>query len=268
MAYVRAVPTGPTYASELAFALDVADQADRISRRYFRSIDLHVDRKADASPVSEADTAIERAIRQRVGETYPDHAVLGEEYGVSQPDARCRWIVDPIDGTRKFVRGLPGFATLLALEVDGEVVVGVASAPALERRWWAARGQGAFANGSPIHVSARADLSAAHVTHGSLEGWVQTGRLAGLAALAARSWGTSGYADFWIHVLVAEGAAEAAVEAQAAIWDVAALALIVEEAGGRFTDVDGIRSITGGSAISTNGLVHAEVVQTLRRLLS
>src|SRR5262249_7385431 len=159
-----------------------------------------------------------------------------------------------------------GFATLLALEVDGEVVVGVASAPALERRWWAARGQGAFAeDGSPIHVSARADLSAAHVAHGSLEGWVQTGRLAGLAALAARSWGTSGYADFWIHMLVAEGAAEVAVEAQVAIWDVAALALIVEEAGGHFTDVDGVRTITGGSAVSTNGLVHADVVRTLRR---
>jgi histidinol-phosphatase len=265
MAYVRAVPTGPNYASELAFALDLAEQADRISRRYFRSTDLHVDRKADASPVSEADTAIEQAIRQRVGETYPDDAVLGEEYGASQPGARRRWIVDPIDGTRKFVRGLPGFATLLALEAEGEVVVGVASAPALERRWWAARGQGAFANGTPIHVSERAVLSAAHVAHGSIEGWVQIGRLAGLAALATRSWGTSGYADFWIHMLVAEGAAEVAVEAQAAIWDVAALALIVEEAGGRFSDVDGSRTITGGSAISSNGLVHDEVVRTLRR---
>ncbi len=228
--------------------LDLAEQADRISRRYFRSTDLRVDQKADASPVSEADTAIEQAIRQRVGETYPDDAVLGEEYGASQPGARRRWIVDPIDGTRKFVRGLPGFGTLLALEVDGEVVVGVASAPALERRWWAARGQGAFANGAPIHVSERIGLAAAHIAHGSIEGWVQIGRLAGLAALAARSWGTSGYADFWIHMLVAEGAAEAAVEAQAAIWDVAALALIVEEAGGRFTDVDGARTITGGSA--------------------
>ena len=259
------MPNGSHYASELAFALDVAEQADRISAGYFRSTDLRVDRKADASPVSEADRAIEQLIRSRIAEAYPADAVLGEEYGASQTGARRRWIVDPIDGTRKFVRGLPGFATLLALEDGGETVVGVASAPALHRRWWAARGQGAYADGLSIRVSQRAELANAHVAHGSLEGWVKAGRLAGLAALAVRSWGTSGYADFWIHMLVAEGAAEAAVEIQAEVWDVAALALIVEEAGGRFTDVDGVRTTAGGSGVSTNGLVHDEVVRTLRR---
>jgi histidinol-phosphatase len=253
------------YASELGFALELADLADGISLDYFRRLGgLRVERKPDASPVTEADTRIEQRLRERIGAAWPADAAVGEEFGASGERARRRWIIDPIDGTRKFVRGLPGFATLLALEDAGEMVVGVVSAPALGRRWWAARGQGAFADdGRPVRVSGVAELGEAHLLHGGIEGFVRTGRLAGLAALAVRGWATAGYGDFWIHALVAEGAAEAAFEAEVALWDVAAVQVIVEEAGGRFTDLRGRPTAAGGSALSSNGRLHDEVLRVL-----
>jgi histidinol-phosphatase len=257
--YRRRVPGGERVevAAELAFALELADLADAICARHFRRPSLLVEAKADRSPVSEADREIEQAIRQRIEATHAGQAVIGEEFGASRGSSRARWIVDPIDGTRKFVRGLPGFATLIALEDAGELVVGVASAPALGRRWWAGRGLGAFADGQPIRVSRAPTLAEAHLAHGSLDGWQRAGRLTQLGALSAACWGTSGYGDFWSHVQVAEGAAEVALEVEGAVWDFAALLVIVEEAGGRLTDLHGTRTADGGSAVSSNGLVHA-----------
>jgi histidinol-phosphatase len=251
-------------AAELAFALELADQADRISMRHFRRASLIVESKPDRSPVSEADREIEQLIRARIEATRPGHAMVGEEFGYTPGASSLRWIVDPIDGTRKFVRGLPGFATLIALEDAGSMLVGVASAPALGRRWWAARGLGAFADGQAIHVSGIATLAEAHVSHGSIEGWQRAGRLAQLGVLADGSWGSSGYGDFWSHVQVAEGSAEVALEIEGAIWDFAALQVIVEEAGGRFTDLNGVHTADGGNAFSSNGLVHADVLALLR----
>ena len=255
-------------AAELAFALELADLADAVSLRHFRQASLKVETKADRSPVTEADREVEQVLRARIAYARPGHKVVGEEFGQGEgqnsgPGAP-RWILDPIDGTRKFVRGMSAWATLIALEDDGEMRVGVASAPALGRRWWAARGLGAFGDGQPIHVSRVPTLAESHVTHGALEGWVRAGFAQQLGALATQSWGTSAYGDFWIHMLVAEGAAEAAVEIEAKIWDLAALKVIVEEAGGRFTDLHGADTAAAGTGVSTNGLVHDAVLTLLK----
>jgi histidinol-phosphatase len=257
-------------AEDLAFALELADLADAITRAHFRPGGFPFENKYDGSPVTAIDRAVEQAIRERVATSRPGHLVLGEEGGGDSPPAsgQPRWIVDPIDGTRKFVRGINMFATLIGLEVDGEIVVGVASAPLMDgtgRRWWAARGQGAFADGRPIQVSTVARLADAHVVHGSVEGWVKHGLGPALIDLSTRCWGTVGYGDFWIHLLVAEGMADAAIEPDASIWDVAALKIIVEEAGGRFSDVAGENSPANGSGVSSNSLVHDEILAVLRR---
>jgi len=181
---------------------------------------------------------------------------------------RAPWIVDPIDGTRKFVRGIPIFATLLALEIDGEVAVGMASAPLMAptgRRWWAMRGLGAYTDGRLIEASKVGRLTDANVLHGSAEGWVRKGHGQTLLDLAMAAWGTFAPGDFWIHLLVAEGLADAAVEPEAAIWDLAALKLIVEEAGGRFSDFAGNGRPDGGNGVSSNGLIHEEILALLRR---
>jgi histidinol-phosphatase len=252
-------------AAELALALELADLADAVSQKHFRRPTLLVETKADFTPVSEADREVEQVLRRRIADARPTHAIVGEEFGqaVGERAGGPRWIIDPIDGTRKFVRGMFGWATLIALEDAGEVIVGVASAPAIGRRWWAARGLGAFADGQPIHVSNVRTLAESHVAHGSLEGWVRAGRAAQLADVAVQSWGTSGYGDFWIHMLVAEGAAEVALEIEAAVWDLAAPKVIVEEAGGRFTDVRGAVTAEGGNAVSSNGRVHDAVLRLL-----
>jgi histidinol-phosphatase len=251
---------------ELRFALELADLADEISLAHFRTAGLVVEQKPDLSPVTVADRAVEQALRGRIAAERPGHTVLGEEYGGADA-AGPRWIVDPIDGTRKYVRGIPNFATLIALEENGELLLGVASAPAMRRRWCAARGLGAFADGRPIRVSNIARVEDSHILHGSLDGWVRAGRVDALASLAARCWHTNGYADFWIHLLVAEGAAEAAVEPEAAVWDLAALKVIVEEAGGRFTDMGGVDTVAGGTGLSTNGLIHDDVLAALQHRL-
>jgi histidinol-phosphatase len=255
---------------DLALALELADVADAITRAHFQPGGLSFENKSDGSPVTAIDRAVEQVIRERVAVARPDHVVLGEEAGGGASDdragGRSRWIVDPIDGTRKFVRGIGIFATLIALEVDGELVVGVASAPfmgAAGRRWWAAHGLGAFSDGRPIHVSGIERLEDAHVLHGSVEGWVRRGYATSLTDLSTACWGTTGYGDFWIHLLVAEGAAEAALEPDSAVWDVAALKVIVEEAGGSFTDFEGRRRADGGSGLSSNGLVHDAVLGVL-----
>jgi histidinol-phosphatase len=253
----------PSRSDDLRLALELADLADEVCHRYFRSEGLVVETKPDLSPVSRADREAEEAIRRRIERDRPDDGVVGEEFGVTAGTGSRRWILDPIDGTRKFVRGIPVFGALIALEEEGVLTVGVASMPLLGRRWWAARGLGAFADGRPIQVSRVARLADANLLHGGLEGFALRERGPAMLDLAARSWATTGYGDLWIHLLVAEGAAEAAIEPQAAIWDIAPLKVIVEEAGGRCTDWGGDGAMTGGTALSTNGLLHDEILAAL-----
>ncbi len=250
--------------SELALALELADIADRVTVPHFRSADLLVDHKADASEVTVADRGAESAMRDRLAEARPLDAVLGEEAGLLGPlGATSRWILDPIDGTSNFVRGVPIWATLVALEQDGDIVAGVASAPALGRRWWAARGLGAFANGHPIRVSTIAELAEAHVAYSDVGEFYVFGRGDAVVALIRRAWRARGLGDFWMHMLVAEGAFDVAVEPEVNLWDLAAVKVIVEEAGGCFTDLSGVARADGGNACSTNGLLHTEVLAAL-----
>jgi histidinol-phosphatase len=236
---------------ELAFRL--ADAADAISLPRFRS-GLAVETKPDLTPVTEADRAVEAEIRRILGSERPDDAVLGEEEGASGAGAR-RWIIDPIDGTRNYSRGIPVWATLIALEVDGLVQLGVVSAPALRRRWWAERGEGAYADGERMHVSAIAAIEDAVLSF-AIENDVP--------ALARRAWHARGFGDFWGYMLVAEGGVDGVVDARGVSeWDLAAMQVIVEEAGGRFSDVQGVSRIDGGSAVASNGLVHDELLAGL-----
>jgi histidinol-phosphatase len=250
--------------ADLAFALELADLADAVTLERFLADDLVVETKPDRTPVTEADRAVEQVLRKRIGEERPGHGVVGEEFGADQPTS-ARWILDPIDGTKNYLRGIPVWATLIALERDGRVEVGVASAPALHRRWWAARGQGAYVNGRPIRVSRVAELSDAVLSHASIGSWEQHGRGEQFLALARGCWRTRGFGDFWSHMLVAEGAADLAVEPEVELWDLAAPQVIVEEAGGRFTDLGGTPTPAGGSVVSTNGLLHDRVLATLAR---
>ena len=249
--------------SDLELALSLADAADAITMRQYRSSSLAVRTKIDLSPVSEADEAVERMIRERLAAEHPGDAIVGEEYGVSGTAAR-RWIVDPIDGTKNYVRGIPIFATLIALEVDGVLTVGVVSAPALARRWWASRGEGAFINGERMHVSAIATLGEAHVGYDEVKDFDKAGSAESFLALTRGAGRSRGFGDFWAHMLVAEGAIEIAIEPAVALWDMAAVQVIVEEAGGRFTDLRGRSRADGGSALSTNGLVHETVLELFR----
>ena len=243
-------------APDLAFAQELADAADAITLARFGALDLHVETKPDLTPVSEADRAAEVAIRELVARHRPGEGVLGEELGDDGTDTR--WIVDPIDGTRNYVRGIPVWGTLIALEREGRVDVGMISAPALGRRWWAARGEGAFANGKRCRVSAVDSFENAVVSTTSAPdmppGW---------AAIAAASWTSRGFGDFWHHCMVAEGALEAATDPTLQLWDYAAARLIVEEAGGRCTTFSGGEPAPGESILTTNGLLHDAVVAAL-----
>ncbi len=219
--------------------------------------------KPDLTPVSEADHAAEQLIRDRINAARPGDAVLGEEFGTDGESAR-RWIVDPIDGTKNYVRGIPVWATLIGLEEDGVMRVGVVSAPALGHTWWAVRGGGAFADGAPITVSQVHELEDAQLCYSDFKWWEEYGLQAEFDALARRVWRTRGFGDFWSHILVAEGAADVAAEPVVALWDLAPLLVIVEEAGGRFTDLAGEVTADGGSAVSTNGILHDEVLAALK----
>ncbi len=247
--------------TDLQLAMLAADLADRITLGAFRRPSLAVETKADQTPVSEADRATETALRQLLSQERPDDSVLGEEMGGAGGSVR-RWIIDPIDGTANFVRGIPVWATLIGLEVDGVVNVGVVSAPALERRWWAERGNGSFAGppgaaGERIKVSDISQLADATVSSGSMGDFPDPARLLELTATIKRD---RGFGDFWSHMLVAEGACEVGLDPVVAVWDVAALQVIVEEAGGKFTDLSGKPGLDGGSAVSSNGLVHEEII--------
>ncbi len=250
-------------ADDLALAHQLADAADAITLARFRALDLQVAAKPDLTPVSDADLAVEETIRALLAQARPDDAVLGEEHGVTGEGPR-QWVLDPIDGTKNFVRGVPVWATLIALRIDGRVDVGVVSAPALGRRWWAARGHGAFADGQPIAVSRVAKLSDAHLSYSSLTGWEKQGRLEGLLQLSRDAWRIRAFGDFWSHVLVAEGAVDASFEPEVSLWDLAPLQVIVEEAGGRFTTLSGEARPDGGSCVCSNGLLHDEVLAGLQ----
>lgn len=252
------------YDAELALALELADLADGITLPHYRNRSFSVKHKDDRSEVTEADRGTESALRARLAEVRPHHAVLGEEEGlVGAADAEHTWIIDPIDGTSNFVKNVPVWATLIALRHGDELVVGVCSAPALGRRWWAARGVGAFADGRPIRVSDVADLADCHLGYSDIGTFQKHGRGPQLTELAASCWRARGLGDFWMHVLVAEGAMDACAETIVNLWDLAAIQVIVEEAGGRFTDLDGRAIADGGSAVSTNGRLHDEVLQRL-----
>jgi histidinol-phosphatase len=249
----------------------LADTADSISMARFRALDLRVTAKPDLTPVSDADTAVEKALRATLGRTRPRDGVLGEEFGLTTAAAgpgQRQWVIDPIDGTKNFVRGVPIWGTLIAL-VDGDhPVVGLASAPALGRRWWAATGHGAFAGrhtaaATPIRVSGVRRLADASFCYSSLDGWEQTGRLPAMLDIMRAAWRTRAYGDFYGYMLLAEGAVDVMVEPELSLWDLAALVPIVTEAGGHFTDLAGRPGPGGGSAIATNGNLHPEILERL-----
>jgi histidinol-phosphatase len=245
---------------DLDLALRLADRADAITMKHFRSPDLLVEVKPDASPVTDVDRLVEQELRAEIARQRSSDVVLGEELGSDQ--GVRRWILDPIDGTKNYIRGIPIWASLIALEIESQVQIGVVSAPALGRRWWAARGEGAYANGEPIAVSAVSSFDEAVVLYTSMPSLERAGYSAQFLSLASQCWSARGFGDFWAHVLVAEGAADIAVHAELAIWDIAAPAVVLEEAGGRITRLgeDGSPSLLH---ISTNGLLHESVVHSL-----
>ena len=248
---------------DLQLALELADAADAITMQHYQSTTLAVRTKIDMTPVSEADEAVERMVREKLAVARPDDGITGEEFGTTG-DTKRRWIVDPIDGTKNYVRGIPVFATLIALEDEGRLVAGVVSAPALARRWWASAGDGAFCNGKQIRVSRIAEVEDAHLTYDSIADFDRYGGTVRFLALARRCVRSRGFGDFWAHMLVAEGAVEIAVEPAVAAWDMAAIQVIVEEAGGRFSDLRGTPRFDAGSGLSTNGLVHEAVLEFFR----
>jgi histidinol-phosphatase len=258
--------------AELRGWLEVAqaacDEADAIALAHFRR-DLVIEAKPDRTFVTQADTAVEAAVRERLLAAFPDHGLIGEEYGTEGGGAAVRWYIDPIDGTHNFMRGVPVFATLLAVERDGELQAAVLSAPALGERWWAHRGGGAWARtrGSDaprrLHVSGITALADAQVLYGSTVDLRASGRAPGFEALLGAVWRERGLGDFWGYALLAEGSAEAMIEVGLKAWDAAAPVLLVEEAGGRVTDFDGVRSIDSGTFLATNGPLHDMVRERL-----
>jgi len=242
---------------------DIASRADTIALRWFGEPRLRVSGKTDGSPVSEADQAIEHMARTLVAERFPELGVLGEEEGETPATGGARLIIDPIDGTRNFVRGIPVFASLLAIEVEGAVIAGVVSAPALRARWTATKGAGAFRDGKPIRVSPIDRLDRAHLFHADLSGRSEAGPPERLPALFRRVERTRGFGDFYQHMLVAEGAGEIAIDTNVKAWDVAAVKIVVEEAGGRSTSLAGEDTLHSRSLLSTNGALHAAIIEAL-----
>ena len=245
--------------------------ADALALEHFRR-DLVIQTKPDRTFVTQADTAIEAAIRGRIGAAYPDHGLVGEEYGREEGSGGVRWYIDPIDGTHNFMRGVPLFGTLLAAEEDGELVVGVMSAPALGERWYARRGGGSWAVGSigpradqprRIAVSGVSVIADAQLLYASPLEIEASGEAPGFDALIRSAWRDRGFGDFWGYALVAEGAAEAMIEVGPNSWDLAAPSVVVEEAGGRMTDLHGLQTIHAGTALASNGILHDEIVRTL-----
>ena len=261
------------YADDLSLAHLLADTADRISMARFRALDLHVESNPDLTPVSDADMAVEKAIRSTLARARPREGVLGEEYGLSEaaagPGSR-QWVIDPIDGTKNFIRGVPIWGTLIALVEGDTPVAGLVSAPALGRRWWGATGLGAFAGkhqhaATRIGVSGVRRLADASFCYSSFSGWAGIGRVQSMVDLTLQAWRSRAYGDFYGYMLLAEGALDVMVEPELSLWDVAALIPIVTEAGGKFTDLDGRPGPAGGSAIASNGHLHEDVLGKLTR---
>jgi len=255
------------FGDDLRFAHVLADAADDITMRRFRASDLAVQAKSDLTPVTDADLAAEESLRGVLRRARPRDAMLGEEYGRSGMSPRC-WVIDPIDGTKNFVRGVPVWATLVALMAEGEVVVGVVSAPALGRRWWAAREGGAWTGKSltkaaACRVSDVSRLQDASFSYSDLATWEAAGRLDEFLNLARSVWRTRAYGDFWSHVLVAEGAVDVSAEAEVSLWDLAALQIIITEAGGVFSDLAGQATPASGNVLCTNGQLHDEALGLL-----
>jgi histidinol-phosphatase len=257
-----------TLVDDLAVALTLAAEADLIALDRYRAQDLNVRLKPDRTQVTDADTRVERMIRDHLAQARPGDAVLGEEFG-SAGESNRQWIVDPIDGTSNFVRGVPIWGTLLALAIDGVPQVGVVSAPALGRRWWGATGHGAWMQDrdeqpQPIRVSAIDSLADATLSYNSLKGWDDAGFLEPLVALSRAVGRTRAFGDLWSFMLLAEGAIDLAGEFDLKPWDIAALAPVVREAGGRLTTIDGDESIWSPSVLVSNGILHDEVLATIR----
>ncbi|MCX2164029.1 histidinol-phosphatase [Corynebacterium auriscanis] len=266
-----------SYSADLTLALSLADAADHITMSRFESTDLRVETKPDLTPVSDADTAVEQELRSIIATHYPEDEILGEEFGGSATFQGRQWVIDPIDGTKNFVRGVPVWATLIALLEDGKPVVGVVSAPALTRRWWAADTMGAWRSFSTpaalgadhpipsaeprsLRVSGVTSIGDSSVAISSLSGWADCGLREQLISLTDDAWRLRGYGDFWSYMLVAEGAVDIAAEPEVSLWDLAALVPIISEAGGRFTSVTGKEGPHGGSALATNGALHEAVL--------
>jgi histidinol-phosphatase len=251
---------------DLALAHALADLADAITLGRYQSQDLVITTKPDNTPVTDADRAVETAIREALGTHRSSDGLVGEEFGSDKGSSGRYWVIDPIDGTKNFMRGVPTWATLIALvQVDAsgneEVVVGIASAPALARRWAAAKGHGATVNNKKISVSKVSSLSDASISYSDFVGWGD--RLEPFQKMLAGAWRTRGIGDFWSHMLVAEGAVDVAIEPSLALWDMAALDIIVREAGGTFTNTAGQNGPFGGSGVSTNGALHNAVINGL-----
>ena len=261
------------YAEDLKLALELAEIADKISEQRFFSQDLVVETKPDSTPVTDADRSVEVALKAKLKEARPNDSLIGEEYGTTgtnlHGEGSRTWIIDPIDGTANFMRGVPVWATLIALAIDGKPVVSVVSAPAMGRRWWAAPGVGAQTRQidgriHQIQVSKIADLQHASLSYNSLKLWDENGRLDQLLTLTRKVWRTRAYGDFWSYMLLAEGALEITTEHNLAIYDIAALVPIIEQAGGEITDIDGELTIDSSSVLATNKVLHRTVAELFR----
>ncbi|MGK2880890.1 MAG: histidinol-phosphatase [Mycobacterium sp.] len=255
-------------ADDITLALQLADEADALTMSRFGALDLRIDTKPDLTPVTDADRGVETTLRDMLQQQRPGDEVLGEEFGGAATFAGRQWVIDPIDGTKNFVRGVPVWASLIALLQDGIPVVGVVSAPALQRRWWAGSGAGAFtatASGWPrrIAVSGVADLASASLSFSSLSGWADRGLRGQFIDLTDAVWRVRGYGDFFSYCLVAEGAVDIAAEPEVALWDLAPLDVLVREAGGAFTSIEGSAGPHGGSAVASNGLLQSQVLSAL-----
>jgi len=242
--------------------MELADAADRIAMRYFRH-DPRVDRKPDRTFVTQADTAIEKMLREQIEARYPSHGVLAEEFGDRSANQEIRWIIDPIDATHSYLRGVPAFATLIALERAGVLELGVMSAPAMHERWHAVRGAGAWSGKRRLHVSKIERLEEAQVFYASRTAFTAAGHERGFDAVVNAAWRDRGFGDFWGYALVAEGAGEAMFEPELYSWDLAAPLILIEEAGGRLTDFKGNRTYAGGNAVASNGLLHDVILEKL-----
>lgn len=253
-----------SYNDDLRLAHVLADNADSLAMDRFLSADLKISTKPDLTLVTETDNAVEETIRRMLKSARTRDMILGEEHGEEEGSvglSNRRWIIDPIDGTNNFVRGVPVWATLIALEEDGEVVASCISAPALARRWWASKGGGAFTGKSlmharQIHVSTISDIANASISYSSLAGWDQVGKLDRFIALCRRCWRSRAYGDFWSYMLLAEGAIDIAAEPELNVWDMAAVDVIIREAGGIFTSLAGKPGPWGGNALATNARLH------------